>query len=304
VRGNRTASPRLGLTLLEVLLAASLGLILISAIYAALEQAWRLNVQGKVELQRNQIARAVLRQMELDIRAVMFASQAASTVTADTSAETTSTTASTSSTGSAASSSSDTTSSGETEDEWTGSLGIRGNNTELWIDLSHVSREMEFAATSSNTTAVRNSDLQTVAYFLTGSAVLTSALADTDAGASPITVPDTDGIGLARSQGERSVLRTLNDTGSESVLPGPSQMLAPEIESILFRYFDGLTWYDEWDSSTSGALPRAIEITIGFEPPPNLTGYLLTPAMAPGTDSYRMVIAVPVSDPMPAEGTY
>jgi type II secretory pathway component PulJ len=280
---RRAQSRRRGLTLLEVLLAAGLGLILMSAVYASLDQAWRLNIQGRTELERNQIARAVLRQIELDVRAVMFESQTASTETPD-DADANANAATT-----------------EEEDEWTGSLGIRGSATELWIDLSHVSRDLEFQGES---TAVRQSDLQTVAYFLSESAMVAAEQTATGAAASPITLQDNDGVGLVRSQGERSVLRSLNSSGSDTILPGPVQMLAPEIELVMFRFFDGLTWYEEWDSSTVGALPRAIEVTITFEPPPTTRGFLLSPAVSASTDSYRLVIPVPVSDPMPPEDTF
>jgi type II secretory pathway component PulJ len=289
------SSRRAGLTLLEVLLAAGLGLILVSAIYAALDQAWRLNIQGRTELERNQVARAVLRQIEIDLRATMFESQAAATVTDDSSGDSSSSGSSSGST-----SGSSTVVAGETEDEWTGSLGIRGTANELWIDISHVSRELEFQP---DFTSIRQSDLQTVAYFLSDSLAVSSAAADAGAQASPIALQDNDGVGLVRSSGERSVLRSLNET-SDSILPGPMQMLAPEIEMIVFRYFDGLTWYEEWDSSTAGSLPRAVEVTIYFEAPPKLQGFLLSPAVSSATDSYRVVIPIAVSNPMPPEEVF
>jgi len=306
---------RRGLTLLEVLLACALSLVLVGAVYSALDQAWRLNYAGRIELERNQIARAIIRQMELDIRAVMFDASPTSTDDSSSDSSSSGSTGSTNSSGSSSSgstsssssSSSSTTSSSttssSTEDEWTGSLGIRGTATELWIDLSHVSRQLEFQP---DNTAVRVSDLQTVAYFLSNSSL--SGMSTNDPysmAASPITLNDQDGVGLCRSQGERSILRALNsgDT-SDTTLPGPVKLLAPEVASVTFQYFDGLTWYTEWDSSSSGKLPRAVEVTIAFEPPPKLTGFLLSPAISSGTDSYRMVIPVPVSDPMPPEESY
>jgi len=337
MRSIRTLSlrtPRSGLTLLEVILASALSLVLLGAVYASLTQSWRLNVQGKIELERNQIARSVLRQMELDIRATMFSALAASTDTSSSSSSSSGTTSSSGignastgsssssgSSGSSSSSSSSTSTSGTTEDAWTGSLGIRGTSTELWIDLSHVNRQIEFQST-----AVRVSDLQTVAYFLSNSAAVASSAMMSGSAGSPIRSQDNDGIGLVRSQGDRSILRALNSSstasssssssssfssigtgsaaGSSEVLPGPMQMLAPEINYLQFRYFDGLSWYTEWDSSSSSALPRAIEVTFTFEPAPKMTGFLMSPAIASGTDMYRMVIPVPVSNPMPPEETY
>lgn len=309
----RRAVPRRGLTLLEVLLAVSLTLLLVSAIYSAVDQAWRLTEINRIEMERNQIARAVLRRIELDLRSAMFTAQAASSTdstSGSTSGGSTSGTDTTSSSspGSSASSASTTTttitvSSSSGSDAWTGSLGIRGTSTELWIDLSYVRRHLEF---QDLLTTPQGSDLQTVAYFLSNSDLVAQALADSGASASPITLQDDDGVGLVRSQGERSVLRALTRSQSlgETVVPGPLQMIAPEVQWLQFRYFDGLSWYDEWDSSTIGSLPRAVEVTIGFEPPPVRTGFLLSPAVNPATDSYRLVVAIPVSDPLLTEDTF
>lgn len=315
-----------GLTLLEVLLAVSLTLILVSAIYSAVDQAWRLTEINRIEMERNQIARAVLRRIELDLRSAMFTAQAASstdstsgsstgtTTSGSASGTTTSNSSSSGSTGSSSTTTTNTTNTNTTtttitvsstsdSDAWTGSLGIRGTSTELWIDLSYVRRNLEF---QDLLTTPQGSDLQTVAYFLSNSDLVAQAQAESGATASPITFQDDDGVGLVRSQGERSVLRALNSAQSlgETVVPGPLQMIAPEVQWLQFRYFDGLSWYDEWDSSTIGSLPRAVEVTIGFEPPPVRTGFLLSPAVNPATDSYRLVVAIPVSDPLLTEDTF
>jgi hypothetical protein len=271
------------LTLIEMLLASALGMVLLTGVYAALAQSWRYTTLGRLEAERNQIARAVLRRIELDVRGAMFDPQAAaaSTSTSTVSSGTTLSDGSTLIAGDASA-----------ETQFTGSLGIRGSSTELWIDLSHVRRDLVFP----DPTVIRGGDLKTVAWFLT-SPETSDTITSADAGFVRV---DLDGIGLARSEGDRSMLRTLN-AGSDSVLPGPTQLIAPEISSVLFRYFDGLTWYDEWDSSTVTALPRAVEVTIGFDPPGLGDGPLLTSAVSASTSSYRMVILVPVSDPTPPE---
>jgi hypothetical protein len=320
---------RRGLTLLEVLLAGGLVLILFSAIYAALDQAWRLTEMNRIELERNQIARAVLRRIELDVRAAMFAAQVASTDTGSSttgssvgasgtgggsgsSSGATAATGSTGSTGSSGSASSSglttvvsvaSSASASGSDAWTGSLGIRGTSTEIWIDLSYARRHLSVDELLST---AQGSDLQTVAYLLSSSDMVAATLADSGATASPLSLQDTDGVGLVRSQGDRSVFRSLSNTlgGGETVLPGPVQMLAPEVQWLQFRYSDGLSWYDEWDSATIGSLPRAVEVTIGLEPPPQRSGFLLSPAVNTVTDSYRLVIAVPVADPLLTEDTF
>jgi hypothetical protein len=299
VPSRATGSSRSGLTLLEVLLATGLGMVLFMAVYAALDQTSRLSMNGRVELERAQLIRALVQKLQIDLRATMFSPDLAmqETDTGDATSQSGIDTAGT--TGEEE----DTSTSNE-DPAWTGSLGIRGDAAQLWIDLSQVRRNMQLAVVEapSNTGPASGSDLQTVAYFLTGGTSNGNAnLSATDTAAtSPIAKPDLDGVGLARSQGDRAVLRSAND-GSSQVLPGPVVVLAPEVNRLSLRYFDGQTWFTEWDSSSVGALPRAIEITLGFEPPPVSKGVYLSPQISSSTEVYRVVVAIPVSDPLPPE---
>jgi hypothetical protein len=301
---------RRGVTLLELILAISLGLLLIGGIYAAIDQSARQANIGKVEIERLQIARAVLRRIELDLRAAMFSVETAISDGASVGANSVSTEDSESDSGADGESEEDSgtglsegtsgTSDGSTtttivadedsESVWTGSLGIRGTANELWIDLSHSRRSLSFTTSAVNAV----SDLKTVTYFLSNSSQPAENLE-----ASPVMVYDADGIGLGRSEGDRSILRAANAAGG--ALPGTAQVLAPEINQLQFRYFDGVSWSANWDSATSGALPRAVEITIGFEAPENVSGYLGNSEVSPTTQTFRLVVAIPVSDPLPAE---
>jgi len=297
---RRRSNARSGLTLVEMMLAALLGMILLGGVYGALTQSWRYTTQGKLEAERNQIARAVLRRIELDIRAAMFDPKAAAASTETSTTTTASSSNSTTGSLSTDPSSGSTTIAGETtaDDVFTGSLGIRGNTTEMWIDLSHVQRDLVFP----DLTIVKGGDLQTVCWFLNSPGSMLGESASATTTSSGFTRVDLDGINLARSQGDRSVLRNLNAGGdADSVLPGPVQVVAGEINALTFRYFDGLTWYDEWDSSTTTALPRAIEVTLGFDPPTNVDGPLLTSSVSAATATFRMVIVVPASNPAPPE---
>lgn len=305
---KRVRMARRGLSLLEMLLAIGLGLMLVSGIYAAITQSARQTAIGRIEMERLQIARAVFRKIELDLRAAMFAAETATSDSTGSVQEATSTSTASGSSGSSSSGGSNSSGSGtaaggsgtagnaeaattttvesETEDEWTGSLGIRGSASELWIDLSYIRRQIDFSMT-----ATAGSDLQTVAYFLS---TANSSQGDSSGQAAV-------GEGLVRSRGDRSVLRTLNASSGDSILPGPMELLAPEIEQVGFRFFDGLTWYEEWDSSTIGALPRAVEISIGFRAPFDDTGYLGNAVVNAATKSFRMVVAIPASDPLAVE---
>ncbi len=61
-------SNRGGLSLIEMMLAVGLGLLLVGGMYSAIDQSARQQSIGRVEMERMQIARAVLRRIELDLR--------------------------------------------------------------------------------------------------------------------------------------------------------------------------------------------------------------------------------------------
>jgi len=72
-------------------------------------------------------------------------------------------------------------------------------------------------------------------------------------------------------------------------------LLAPEVKSIEFRYFDGTNWVDSWDSTTIGddtvtpiGAPRAIEVRVGVLPPGGKDGDELK--------YYRHTIAIQTSN--------
>ncbi len=322
-RPRRRRSARAGLTLLEVLLAAGLGVILLGAIYAAIEQSWRFTRSGRIELERQQIARAVLRRIELDLRGTMYTPQLTSEEDAGAvddsglaaamasaglnssgsvaSSNSGSTGSSSGSTGSSGSGSGSSTGSGSTsttteeegEVSWTASVGIRGSMTELVIDVSHTKP----VAVTDVTASPLSTDLQTVTYGIGNSDALVLSTGATG----PLARSDADGFGLMRRQGDRSSITPTGDGGGTST--GSTQLLAPEINSIQFRYFNGLSWETEWDSVTNEGLPRAVEVTIVFEPPP-ATGRLLASPVSASSTQHRRVIAIPTSDPIMTEESY
>ena len=92
------------------------------------------------------------------------------------------------------------------------------------------------------------------------------------------------------------------DTGPKlpSALPplDESSILAKEIVSLSFQYYDGYAWTAEWDSTTIERLPRAIEVTIGFLKPEHRKPGALN---LPGSETVipiKHVIIVPSSTPV------
>ena len=74
--GNRTGvrqeCVRSAFTLLETILALSLSALLLGAIFTAIDQSWRTSASGREEMERAQLARALIHRIEVDIRAITY----------------------------------------------------------------------------------------------------------------------------------------------------------------------------------------------------------------------------------------
>lgn len=277
-------SLRHGFSLLEVMLSLTLAVLLLAAVYAAMDQSWRLTASGREEMARSQVARAVLRMVALDVRAVMFVPPAPSDGETTSSSSTTSSTTSSSSTSTSSATSTETAATDSTEPSAT-SIGIRGTATQIELHISRARRDLNFATNvDGNNVETRTSDLMAVTYLL----------ATTNGGS-------TLGTGLIRTEGDRLIVQAIEEKGGLAAQSSRSEVLASEIVSLAFRYFDGAAWYSEWDSVVAGYLPRAIEVSIGFPPPQTQGGPRTNVAVSSSTNQFRTVIVVPVADPLPPE---
>lgn len=271
----RWIAVRAGFTLLEVLAALALSVLLIAAIYSGLDLYYRYSEAGRDEVGRTQVARAVLHQIERDLRGVVYhAPDASSTSTASgsTSSSTsgsstgsgsgggtggTGGTGSTGSTGSTASSgSSTTTTTPQATDDAAiaATSGLFGNANTLMLHVSHPMREPPAQnAEAASHLQSRGSDLFTVSYFIGGSSSGTLQ--------SMVKIP-----GLVRIQGERLAMSLADQNSNMNAMASMAQSMAPEVTAIQFRYFDGFNWRNDWDSSVFSGLPLTVEITIELAP--------------------------------------
>jgi prepilin-type N-terminal cleavage/methylation domain-containing protein len=293
---------RRGFSLLEVLLSLSLSVVLITAIGVAVDQSWQLTAQGQTELQRQQVARAVLRIMERDLRSAMFAppsqfadddqdsSSSASTTNSamgSSGSGSGSSSGGSASSGSASSNTSSTVIGGAQQKAVLASRGIRGDQSLIEIDAARPQKELAFALpVNAAIPSSRTSDFRTVEYLLAG----------------PGQVPDPLGRGgLVRREGDRYAVMTAETAGHDASGDFSVSLLAPEIVGLQFRYFDGTTWYAAWDSSSAGRLPRAVEVLVRFAPPEPKRATWLNAAVNQSTETVRLVIIVPSADPVPEE---
>ena len=79
-------------------------------------------------------------------------------------------------------------------------------------------------------------------------------------------------LGLARRVSKTFNRGVFLDTGDEEevedeeALAVKEELYAPEIKYLDLRYFDGMTWWEDWELAQGNSLPLLVRITIGFEP--------------------------------------
>ena len=326
---------RSGFTLLEVVLALGLSGILLIAVYAAIQMHWTYSITGQVEMERSQLARAIFRRIEIDLRSVVFrstplssgnsstssSSTSSNSTTGNSSANTSSTTGTNTSTGTgtntgtaSTSGSSGTTSTGASstssltggttssgESTSTQKSGLFGESQMLVLHVSLPSRMASAPASNSASTNVPAilppGDLQSVAYFLRGSS---SALAQQLS--SDLSTPTGQTTsGLCRMQGDRAAMQVADEAGDLSSLGSRTKLLAAEVANFQLEFFDGVTWTTSWDSGSSGTLPNAVRITIIFSPPDNSKRGWFARPVSISTDTFSYTVAMPLAEPYVSE---
>lgn len=303
------AKPRAGLSLIEVVIALALSAILLSSVYSAVRLYFHYSTAGQEEIERNQLVRVLFQKIEQDLRSVVYrpgdsASDTDSTESAETGTEASSSGGA--GTGSTATASSTTTSSttqsvSDPAAAYGGSdSGVFGDAQTIVLHVSLPRREMlNTSEIVGQMVGNRSSDLKTVSYFVAGTG--TGGL---QAVAASHFATQTSGFqqgsnGLSRMEGDRLALQLADKSGNVSSLLGQTELLAPEVLRIQFRYFDGTIWSNQWDSASYGGLPRAVEVSLEIGIPEQIKGqgrYKRKIQEAPR--QYRTVILLPLGKPL------
>ena len=259
---------RSGFTLLEVLLAISISMIILGALVYMIDFQLRSVDVSRRRVEEAQLARALLQRMAEDIRAAVryspldFEALPASAGNID--AEGLADAASAGgfpgapggggAAGDAAAAADSAADSSSLPSEVPQSIpglfaGIdhRGLNS-LQVDVSRLPRLDEFqqlvAVGPDGRTIDHISDVKTISYY----------------------IHPTVG-GLVRRMRSRASeqyalqMGFIDDTGDEAFV------IAPEVVELTYRFFDGTSWYYDWNSDDRGGLPMAVEITLAFAPP-------------------------------------
>ncbi|MFO0879277.1 MAG: type II secretion system protein GspJ [Gemmataceae bacterium] len=278
---------RAAYTLLEVLLALAIASLVLVAVYAVVGYQLRQTQAGRDVIEQASLARAVLNRMHADVSSTIGLGEPArfrnqgddtsdsSSSSSSSSSSTTSTTGTTSSSGSTtggsgtpstgassstsgtSTTSSSTNTSSPSSSSTTGQsttqsaiqlpLGLIGSSDVLHLFVSKVPGEV-YGGLASNGAPQLTSDLRRVTYWL-----------------------GEGGAGLCR----REVRLITSEEGTSTEVPGGSpleSLLAAEVKSVEFQYFDGSGWVSSWDStqvgpdgSTPQGSPRAVKIRIGVQ---------------------------------------
>ena len=309
----RQRRPERGFTLLEVILAVALTAILMGIIAGAIEFHMRQLTIRRTHIEEAQLARAVLRRIADDLRAVVvyrpvdFSSVEAMNDMADAASDALD---SLSGESTATAEEPETTAA----DDLASSVvppstpGIYGNQFELQVDISRIPRYEEYELAMQTGQQIGGlSDLKTVTYYLMGAGGTLSAST-----ANAIGVAEGADSGLIRRVVSRATSRYALTGGNFQGTQDADQLLAPEVADMQFQFFDGYQWNLEWDSDIRGGIPLAVEIMIviddfRLDDPTDRdrarTGVAQNGATAQD-NIYRLVVYLPGAEPLdPNEDT-
>jgi hypothetical protein len=188
-------------------------------------------------------------------------------------------------------------------------VGLYGNQYQLQVDISRIPRfdELDALLQVASPPAGYASDLRTVAYYLQqGDYVDESSTAATAIGEGESLLQRS---GLMRRETDRATALYSTQFGGSALMAEKGTLVAPEVTWIEFQYFDGTQLWSEWDSSISGGLPMAVEVTIWLRPRRSESDVQETTAPAasngPGQNDemYRIVVHLPAAEPTSAAGS-
>lgn len=308
---------RNGFTLLEVLLALSLCALLLGAVYMSLSLHWKYTTAGRDEVERSQLARAVLNRITLDLRSALYrappADESAESAAAGSSSSPGTASGGTGTgsggtgtgsgsgtgggtgggsgtgTGTASTPAADTTlMTEETADPTAAqSPGLYGNSETLMVYISQPSKTLDYAPLfDAERAGHRTSDQQTVSWFLArrGGFGLAGAVG-------------MEREGMARTSGDSLSTKLADEQGNLAALVQQTRVLAPEVTRLQFRYYDGISWQTAWDSAKFGGLPRLVEVTIEVQSAAARTAKSGS-SPPPQPQEFQVVIVLPASKPL------
>lgn len=258
-----------GFTLFELMLALGLSVVLLTAISTALHLYWNYSTAGQERMKQSQLVRALLEQIKLDVRSVVFRA--------------TDLTDSTGATFELASSSDNETTRVEvqqqTDRQASTEIGIVGDDQRLLLQVSRARRQSH----GDNQDDFDPSKHEIVVWQVVDDGFELAHSGDDERPESGIARISADGLSID-TRTASSVIHEL------AAGRGDGKILAKEVKAMNLRYWDGRQWLAKWDSVEERKLPRAIEIAIEFGP---------TDSTLQQAKVYRAVLPINLSEPKP-----
>ena len=237
---------RRGYTLLEILIATAIGVVLLGALYVALDVQLGLTRSGREAVNTSSVARGLLERISTDVSLSLgpIPVQTSSSNTsaggtqsgAGASGSTGATTSATNTTGGASSSGANPSASSSpatTSSTPPFNMGVQGDDTHLTLYLSRWPREVVLPPNDANYNNQNGnlpieSDLRRITWWFA------------------------DGSGLARQEIRIATSDDALNSPAPDLNDGYSTLVAPEVTSITFQYFDGSQWQTSWDGTQAG----------------------------------------------------
>lgn len=300
---------RRGFTLLELLLALALLVALLGAIGLAVGVQLRATDTGRGDVAQAQLARAILRQMADDLRGAIWyepldvssalsglagaagGASASLGSSPDNAAGSGAVQAGTGagSLGGAQQAAAQAAAMEEGTSVSNASIypaepGLYGGSDWLEVDVSRLPRLLPGVLGSAG--GELPSEVKTISWYLAGGT--------STAGQSAVTAEGEPVHGLMRRELDRAVTQWASETGQLGDLDRQAQLVAAEVVDLAFRYFDGTTWVNQWDSASAGGLPWAVEIRLTLADPGAAARGDVRLSAAETT--YRLVVALPLAE--------
>lgn len=278
---QNTPVTRFGFTLIEMMVAVSIITMLMVAISSATTVYMQTATDSFEEIERSQVARAILRNLSRDIRSVTFVLKEVSDDEEEEDIETVD---------------SDTAMASYTD-------GLFGTETDLVLYVSRPDPDAQYVDAQNMTTGSdRSGDAMIIRYLLaqSGGGGLAGMLADE--AMETVNVPN-NVAGLGIMKGDLVGLSNAINTGNIETQLDAARLVAPEVANIRFSYFNGIEELPEWDSNIENSMPAAIIIEMTLRTirpdwdertPENTPGML-------GETTHRFVVPVPVAEPFVQE---
>jgi hypothetical protein len=262
---------RRGISLLELLIALGLGILLIGSVGATLIIILRTEAAGRQKMERAQLVRALYLRMSDDLRAVTFLEEFATNEESSDQSAAESVDQDDIESELGIEDSEEFLSPSEAIMEKTN--GLYGDESSLVIFIHRPARLPARIATQSSLSeedevidSVTDSGLRTVSWYLNGSSSIGSLVGESDISSSLVDnlrFDDSGSGGLSRLEQDALEVNFSDDV--TDILGIQAELLAPEIQMVQFRYFDGADWVSQWDSAIQERLPSAVEVTLTFE---------------------------------------